>query len=258
VTALVHTVTEGGKASRRRRVLAMLAGATLLAGGATLAAVKLVGGSSDATPDALLTAVEHDAEPADAIVTSVTADAALDAAIPDAGRRLAMSSDAGLRARPDARTHDAQVADASVAVDAVPMAAPADAAVAATGFIVVKSDAWCEVSIDGSSRGRASEKPLRVEAGSRTVVCEQTGMGNKWTRVVDVVAGKTVTASGSLLGNFVVTVSVDAAIDGIGYTPGMTAILKRGRHDLVIGGSKSRFDLSAPCTIRSTPEPGCY
>ena len=39
---------------------------------------------------------------------------------------------------------------------------------------------------------------------------------------------------------------------------GTVVNLKRARHDLVIGGTKTRFDLAGPCSIKATPEPGCY
>jgi serine/threonine-protein kinase len=256
VAALVHTVTEGGKATRRRRVLAILGGAAVLAGGVTVGAMQLFGGDTDTVPDAAPVA---DAEPADATVTPTTPDSGPEAMVTDAG-----AIDAAPRVRADAAPRaprDAAVADTRIAisVDAAPMIAPApDAAVAATGFILVKNDTWCDVSIDGVPRGRISSKPIKVDAGTRLVVCEQSGMGNKWSQQVEVRAGVTVTVQDSMLGTFTVTVSVDATIDGIGYSPGMTPKLKHGRPELVIDGKRSFFDLIKACTIRSTPEPGCY
>ncbi|HEX5059138.1 MAG TPA: hypothetical protein VFV99_07245, partial [Kofleriaceae bacterium] len=175
--------------------------------------------------------------------------------------------DAGVtRARADARVAepraDAAPRDASIAIDAVAMAVPPDAAVATTGFIVVKNDTWCEVTIDGDPRGRTgamnASKPLRVDAGPHTVICEQPGTANKWTKQVEVGSGGSVTAAGSMLRAFAVTLGVDATIDGIPHKRGAVVTLKRGRHDFEINGVMTRFDVSAACTVQSTPEPGCY
>ncbi len=279
VALLVERVTEGGKASKRRRVLAVVGGAVVLAGGATVGAMKLFASEpSVAVHDA---ANDIATGGADAIVaTSELPDAAVaitDAglanedtglAIVDAGLARADAGartrpDAGLLVRPDAaiRTRDAAVAiDASIPrPDAALLATPPpDAAVLATGEIVVRNDTWCDVVIDGVPRGRASARPIRVDAGTHTVVCQQPGTENTWTKTIDVAAGKTAIASGSMLGTFPVTLEVDATIDGRPYARGTMVNLKRGRHELVVGSAKSRFDLSAACTVRSTPEPGCY
>jgi serine/threonine-protein kinase len=261
VVALVHKVTEGGKASQRKRVLAILGAATVLAAGATVGAMQLFGDEPVVAADAAI-----DTQPIDVAVVDAYADAIViatpptDASIDAPGRVRAdvpprVRVDAGVRARDAASVP----IDATVAPpDAKPMIAPPpDAAPPATGFIVVKNDTWCDVSIDGAGRGRISTKPLRVDAGRHTVTCEQTGT-RKWTKPVDVAAGKTVTVEGSLLGTFAVTLAVDATIDGMAYPRGSVVNLKRGRHDLTIGGARSHFDLSTACTVRSSPEPGCY
>jgi eukaryotic-like serine/threonine-protein kinase len=262
VIALVNRVTEGGKAKRRRRVLAIVASAAVLATGATVGAMQVFGGEDVVAADS---AVEiPDAPSLDAVAS--TADAAPDAPV------ISLTSDAGVRVRADAgvlvradatsRMRDAAVAaiDASMpSVDAAAMSTPpADAAVKATGFIVVENDTWCDVSIDGESRGRKSTKPLRVDAGTHTVTCEQPGTTNKWTKTVEVTAGKTAFAEGTMLGTFAVTFAVGASIDGQSYAQGSVIKLKRGRHELAIGGAKTFFDLGGACTIRNTPEPGCY
>jgi hypothetical protein len=271
VALLVERVTEGGQASKRRRVLALVGGAAVLAGGATVGAMKLFASESTVSIDAAASDVPHDAttaEPSDAIIaTNEIPDGAV-AMITDAG---IASADASVRTRPDAallvradaaiRTRDAAVAiDASLPrPDAAMMAMPPpDAAIAATGEIVVRNDTWCDVVIDGVPRGRANAKPIRVDAGTHTVVCQQPGTENTWTKTIDVAAGKTAIASGSMLGTFPVTLEVDATIDGRPYARGTMVNLKRGRHELVVGGAKSRFDLSGACTVRSAPEPGCY
>ncbi|HEY5950417.1 MAG TPA: serine/threonine-protein kinase [Kofleriaceae bacterium] len=272
VTALVQTVTEGGKASRRRRVLAIVAGAAVLAGGATVGAMQLLGGGHTTSADAAAMATSDSALFAapDAIAMSVT-----DAAVADDAATVAMIADAAVvRVRADAgvRVRDASTAtiervdaaiarDASlIAIDAATLAVPVDAAPGA-GSIIVKNDAWCDVTIDGIPRGqivRISKQAVRVDAGDPVVVCEQTGTGNKWTRKVHVAAGETAIAEGKLLGSVAVTLAVDAAIDGTAYKSGAVVRLKAGRHDLVIGGSKTFFDVARACTVRSAPEPGCY
>jgi hypothetical protein len=282
VVALVNRVTEGGKASRRRRVLAIIGAGAVLAGGATVGAMQLLGGEPAARDaariDALITTTPGDVVIAtaagDALIATTAGDAAAvpDAATPDT-QAIAMIADAGTREAPrvrdagpliraDARVRDAASApiDAMVpTLDAAPIITPLlDAPVAATGFIVIKNDTWCDVTIDGEGRGRASARPVRVDAGTHTITCEQPGTGNKWTKTVEVLAGKTATAEGTMLGAFAVTFAVDATIDGTAYPRGSVVNLKRGRHELAVGGAKSRFDLSSACTVRSTPEPGCY
>jgi serine/threonine-protein kinase len=281
VTTLVEAVTEGGKAARRRRVLALVGGGLVVAGGAAFGALQRFGGDASA-PDAaqLLGDETSHSDPrvstADGRGVAAVVDGAAGAtAPPDAEPRadaavVAMVVDAGAsRVRVDAgtRLRDAALVaapgDAGVvpSIDAAVVVQVIDAAVPAPGFITVKNDTWCEVSIDGLGRGRifnATAKPLRVDAGKHTVTCEQPGTGKKWTREVEVVAGATVVASGALLGTLAVTLAVDATIDGIAYPSGTVVHLRGGRHDLVVAGTKAFFDLRAACTVRSTPEPGCY
>ena len=268
VNELVAKVTEGGKATKRRRVLAMIGGAAVLAGGVTVGAMQLFGGEDARTRDASLLAQTGDADvsSADAIVATNTFDADTIAMLPDAG----IVADAGSRVRADAgaRTRDASttIARADASASAPPadatqsVAAAVDAAVApASGFIVIKTDLWCDVTIDGVPRGRNSTTPIKVDAGKHDVVCEQTGTGKKWSTMVEVVAGKTAVAQGSVLGTPSITFDVAAKIDGVGYVKGAVVKFKAGRHDLEIDGhAKKRFDLRQDCTIRATPEPGCF
>ena len=300
VTALVAKVTEGGNASKRRRVLVIVGGAAVLAAGATVGAMQLIGepdrvgadafvamgdpsldageaaSAGDASTSEVAGLVDAGAQrmamlvdaggpevasvrdvavigtPSDARIGRVRADAGtrprpvprLDAAPPDSAR-VAPRLDAGLR--PPAPLIDAAVAR------------PVDAAVApAQGFIVVDNDTWCEVSIDGTSRGRASKRPLRVAAGTHTVTCEQPGTGNRWTRTVEVGAGATVVAEGTMLAAIAVTLGVDATIDGVTHRRGSVVQLRRGRHDLVIDGIRTYVSIARACTVRTKPEPGCY
>jgi eukaryotic-like serine/threonine-protein kinase len=258
VIALVTKVTEGGKASRRRRVLAIIGAAAVLAGGTTVGAMKLFGGDDVVAADAASATIDGmtiDATQADAVATPDAVVDAIVAMTPDAGARV--RADAGVRTRDASSAIDAPPI-AAAPIDAAPLLAPPPDAAIASGSIVVKNDTWCDVTIDGARIGRISAKPIEVKAGPHTVTCEQGGTDNKWTRQVDVAPGKTAVAQGAMLGAITVTLGVDAIIDGTSYPRGSIVNLKRGRHELAIGGSKTYFDLSAACTVRSAPEPGCY
>jgi eukaryotic-like serine/threonine-protein kinase len=268
VTALIRTVTEGGKASRRRRVLALAGAGVVIAGGAVVAGLQVfAGGGSSA----------HGAVAADAdMLAMLTLDDAAPPPPADADERVAEVVDAGVprpmldagsRPRPDApalRRPDAGVMLADAAVTAPPDAAAlvpviADAAAPPSpGGVIVKNDLWCDVTIDGMPLGRNSGRPYRVEPGRRTVTCAQPGTANTWTRTVDVAAGATVTVEGAMRGRVVVTLAVDATINGVPHARGTTVELPIGRYPLVIGDRKAFFDLRTPCTVRATPEPGCY
>jgi hypothetical protein len=114
----------------------------------------------------------------------------------------------------DAPGQPAVVAPPPVAIDAaVPHDAPRP------GYIVVHTDAWCDVSIDGAPRGRASARPIEVAAGTHTVACTQGAIGSGWTTRVIVAPGATVEASGSVL-EVEITFAVDATVNGTAYRAG--------------------------------------
>jgi len=274
VAALVSTVTEGGKASRRRRVLAFVGLGVVAAGGATFGAMQLglLGGETPAdahvaiaTTDAVVAAT-FDAgpdAPIDAIdVAAMASEAGVaDASVVDAGRPrdAAVARDAAVRgdaARPQ-RDASPLPPDGSVVVPIDALAPRPDAA-PAKGTIVVKNDTWCDVSIDGIKTGKRNGQSISVDAGSRLVGCEQTGVGLHWQKTVEVTAGKQSIVIGSMLNVFDIVVQVDAVINGTSYRAGTTARLKAGRYDLVIDGQKTHFDVRGSCVVRATPEPGCY
>jgi len=262
VAQLVATVTEGGRSTQRRKIVAIAGIGVLVAGGATLGAMQLFKSSPSTTT------------PGDAALVAIASDAA--APTPDVFVAIAQPEDAGVPMvdagtnRRDAgvavaRTRDAAVAmlerpDAAVPVDAAVAAVTPDAGVAtpAKGFIVVKTDLWCDVSIDGVKQGRNSAKPIEVAAGPHTVVCEQTGMGTSWTASVMVSAGATAVASGKIVGTVIVTLGVDAKIDGKAYTSGQSVPLKPGSHEVVVGGSRKFVTVSRSCRLGTSPEIGCY
>jgi eukaryotic-like serine/threonine-protein kinase len=264
VAQLVAHVTEGGRSSRRRRVVAIAGIAVVVAGGATAGAMQLLGDSSPGVTAARDATIVHTESPADAAVDDAPVIATSE--VPDGA--VAMITDAGIggRAR-DAgvivRTRDAAIA---ASVDAAPgdaVVEPAvtrpDAAVPAKGFIVVISDGWCDVTIDGVKKNvRAGGPPIEVDAGPHTVTCEQPGLGKSWSKQVTVGAGAKVEARGSILGRVAVTFAVDAKIGATSYTAGQTAQLPAARYQVEIGGKRTHLDITRTCQIRNSPEIGCY
>ncbi len=292
VAEVLHAITEGGRTSRRRRVVAVASLGVLLAGAGTLGAMQVLGAGSSAARDGALalgsatgsmTGATSDAPLVDPAANGATgallADAATTAIVDrqDAGM-LAMELDAGV----SLRMRDAGIASVSRRVDAGVARTRADAAVArivsidaaiavASTFrdagvvtetaILVKSDAWCEVIVDNIPHGQTAtgnKKKVTVEPGRHTVVCEQKGTGNAWSKHVVAEAGKTTSVEGSLLAMIELRLEVEATIDGTPHKRGEIVRVKAGRHEIVVGGTPVRRDLRASCTVRSTPDVGCY
>ena len=251
VVALVHAVTEGGKATRRRRVVALGGIGVLVAGGATLGTLQLLGREEPAVDAPRVVVVAADAA-IDAV--PIDAEVPVDAVAIDA-RAIARDAHVAAVARPDAAPPPIDAAAFAVTVDAAAIVVDATPA---SGTIVVKNDVWCDVTIDGVLEGRRSDTPISVAAGRHHVVCEQTGMGKRWERDVDVGPGKPAIVSGSMLGPIRVRFDVDAAIDGTAHEKGSTIELRAGRHELVIDGHKTYFDFRTACAVRAAPDPGCY
>jgi len=255
VAALVASVTEGGHASRRNRVLALGGIGLLVAGAASFGVMKLVGSPPAATrSDAALEALS------DATFPDATA---AEAGVPGDAREedVAIELDAGVIVRRDGgvRVRDAAVATLAVvpADAAAPPPIAVDAAVAVVeapkpGFVVIHTDAWCDVTIDGTPRGRASTKPLEVAAGPHTVRCVQTS-GKGWSMQVTVAPGATAIASGSVL-DVEVRFDVDATVNGVSYRRGQVVRMRGGRLDI----DGKWVSVTVGCTVRRTPEIGCY
>jgi serine/threonine-protein kinase len=256
VVALVKRVTEGDRSQKRNRVLAFVGGAAVLAGGGVVGAMKLMGGSPavvvarDATADAPADVLVVDAQVVDA--TSVDA-AIADASVMDA--RI----DAPPRTRPDAAPRDAAIDAAPFGdppIEFVPPKVPPDAG-PQFGSILVKNDTWCQVKIDGADQGRISKKPIRVEVGHHVVTCEQPGM-HVWTKEIDVAANAVATVEGFMLETVAVKLDTDATIDGVPYKAGSVARLKVRRYRVVAGGTTQFIDIKVACSLRTSPELGCY
>ena len=249
VAALVQTVTEGGRAQRRRRVLAIVAAGVLVAGGAAFGVAKLAGGHDVAAArDASVVAIDAprmiDAPPAPIVIDAATVvEAPVDAAVVrDAGRvhhvdagAVAMIAIDGAPAPP-------------VIVDAAPLVV-IDALAPAPGAIVVHNDLWCDVKIDGTKRGGRNDT-LRVDAGHHVVECEQPS--GRWKREVDVAPGTTATVTGTMLGTIAIKLDVDTTIDGVPHKRGDVVQRKAGRTQI---GDQWR-DLREPCTVKADLE--CY
>ncbi len=261
VAALVERVTEGGRSTRRRKALAIAVGAVLVAAAGTAGVVMVRGGSQaagDATQLALLPARDSappptDSEPIDVYVPAIDAAISVDASAHAA-------RDAGA-ARRDAKTVvaiDAAVAVAPIdagAVIAVDAAAPATAAL---GSVIVTSDAWCDLAIDGKPAGRLKRgAPYAVPIGHHKLTCGQNGRPG-WMREVEVGAGQTARVDGTLFGMIEVTFGIDATIDGAAQPRGTVLKLKPGRHELQIGNNTAWSDIRFPCTVRSSPNVDCY
>src|SRR5262249_55044031 len=143
---------------------------------------------ADAPPDAIAVALVEDATP----MAPDDAEPA-DARIARADARPPRPRDAGVTV---AVVDAERAVDAAIAMVAA-AALPSDAA-PAVGTIVVHSDRWCDVKIDGESRGRAGSGPFEVPVGRHKVLCEQAGTGNHWVRDVDVTPGKRVVVEGTM------------------------------------------------------------
>ena len=245
VGALIEKVTEGGRASKRRKLIAAAGIALVLAGGATALGMSMMREASTTTIDAFVQLdVALDA-PADALLDAApdaAPDAALDAMPIDAARR------------DPAPPRDAFVAlavvDALPPVDAAPPPPP-DAAPIAKGKIQVVNDTWCEIWIDNVERGRLpAQSTYEVTAGSHVVLCKQPGI-NEWTKTVEVTGGKTTKAEGSLLALVEVRFEVDAKIGAASFSKGDRRKLKPGRTNVVVGGQSLWIDIPRmPCRLR--------
>jgi serine/threonine-protein kinase len=284
VGALVQTVTQGGHASRRKRRLAIGGVAAALAGGVTALVLALAG--SSATAPALDAA--HGDDAALAVVASRAPEAASEpsaldapvvATIAPADARPEPAADA--RAAPGAavprisrgaavhRTQDAAAVPLNRIGDTPPIDAPgppeprepheldaAIAVVAAGGHVIVRNDLWCNVWIDGIDRGNRRNESLAVAAGHHVVRC--VNPVGEWTQETDVAPGTTRTLTGSLLRELKVTLDVDATIDGKPYPRGTVVKLKPGNVEVVSGGKKKFITFRDNCTLKDTPELGCY
>jgi hypothetical protein len=279
VAALVQTVTRGERSARGRRLVAAVGAGAMVAGLAIFGVYELRGsGVPVVDPDRVIDAARMGDGAVVRVVAASTRDDAIagdasDAALAGANlvdARMSASDAGGVgsqRSHPDARSTVAALALDAMPLDAMPPLPTVDAGSAVTstsvappalGAIVVRSDAWCDVSVDGVAHGRRSDQPIAVPAGHHVVTCEQPGTGRSWRREPDIAAGVTSVVQGSLLGTVEVRLAIDATIDAVAYRNGATAQLAVGRHRVAAGGLPTWIDIRGPCVVRSDPTLDCY
>jgi serine/threonine-protein kinase len=263
VSALVETVTEGGRSSRRRRVLLIGALGAAVLGGGTGLVMMLRGGSPVVIADASAIAVVHiDAVSLD--VAAIPTSTVFDAEPPDAPIATPDASharDATTIKKPDAAVDASVTIDAAVSLslDATVVPAAPDAALE-PGAIIVKNDLYCDIKIDGVSYGEKRNVPLRVTAGRHTVICEHAP--TTWTETVDIASGETRTLEHEMIKSVDVTIALTKAssieIDGTRFPATGRTTLKATRHFFEVPGAKKWLTLTASCVVRDQPELDCY
>jgi hypothetical protein len=208
-------------------------------------------------------AVREVARQIDAAIDAVAIDAAVDAPIdampidaaPVIDARITRAPlDAGPR-RPHEPPPDATITPPP-APPPPPDASPPDAP-SGPGHIVVANDVWCNVWIDALNRGSRRNEPIEVPAGHHTVRCENPSLGD-WVREVDVAPGATISVTGALLRQITVKLDIDATIGGRAYPRGAVAPLWPGSLEVVAGGKTRFITFRENCTLRESPELGCY
>jgi eukaryotic-like serine/threonine-protein kinase len=295
VTALIDVVTRGGQTSRRNRRLALGAIAVAVTGGAVALGWQLVGpGEAERAPgapdDHAVVALDARVGPEpDASEASEASEASGSLAL-DAGVEVIS------RAAPDPRRTRTEVRPAPPRVPGAPrddepapergagprldapVAAPVDAGIAAApldaspandahevdaasplvapGYVIVRNDVWCNISIDGVDHGNRRGKRLEVMPGRHVVRC--VNPDGEWQQEVDMTPGKVVTLVGTLLRDLEITLAVDAVIDGKSYARGSVVKRKPGNIEVIAGGKKRFITFRRTCTLNDTPELDCY
>jgi serine/threonine-protein kinase len=252
VAALVDRVIAGGRAGRWRKAAAVAVAGVVVAGGATAGVAWLAMRGDGNVPIADATLAPEGARGAPMLDGPARPTIAIDAAV---------GLDAAVPMRRDAGSHVVAVQGRDAAAppaDVAAVASPAnDAAVlpevVAPATLIVESDLWCDVFVDGVKVGKRGE-PIAVGAGHHVVRCDQGSTGNAWSQEVELAPGKPTTVRGQLLGAIDVRFEVDASLDGLAHRRGEVLHVKAGQHQV---GDKWR-SLRAPCTVRDRPELDCY
>jgi tRNA A-37 threonylcarbamoyl transferase component Bud32 len=259
VIALVRTVTEGGRASRRRRRLAVGALGALAVAGAAVGAMALSSKSSSSVSSLSGVIVVADATPVVIGSGSAAEPHAIEVAPPPRAPPLDAAVATHVIVARDAMVVpiDAALVDDDLPHDAAVIPADADA----PGTIVVTSDVWCDVTVDRVAAGRKNPGPaltIHVAAGHHVVTCAQSGTGRSWTREVDVPPGGSAPADGTLLADVTITSEIDAKLDGAPLGPGAHVVVKPGYHDIESHGATHHAHIRMTCVIRDRPELDCY
>ena len=242
VVTLVDAVTEGDRTLRRRRIGFAIAAAALSAG-CIVAAVLAMTGSRGPEPtrdanvgDRVIDSAIRRGEDAIAIVS-------LDATA------IAAAVDSGSRTRGDARRRGIDaITDLPDAASVLEPDAPRDAQVDAAvgdGTLIVITDTWCEITVDGTPHGRlvGTRRSITLAAGHHTVSCVQPGINPGWTREVDVQVGQIHSIEGVLLATVDVTIAIagdSLQLDARHVPRGTVIKVKPGRHrGLVMNGANA-------------------
>jgi len=122
--------------------------------------------------------------------------------------------------------------------------------------VIVRNYLWCNVWIDNVDRGNRRDVPLEVTPGHHVVRCVNPAV--EWTQETDVAAGATQVLRGAEPQDLQVTLAIDATIDGKLYARGSVAKLKPSIIEVIAGGKKQFIVFRMSCTLRDSPELGCY
>lgn len=266
-------VEQLGSGQRRWRVVAAAFAVLVVSVAAVVGYMAMTGNDDKTRPVAVI----GDAGMVDAMVTDSVDDAGpvqvADArtvrdASPDARRRVVINT------RPPVVRRS--VPDAAVVVttpDAAPVVrAPIDAAPPPKpAQVKFQMDAWCNLSINGTSYGRANpSRVISLKPGRYVMVCTQGSGLATWRKSVTLAPGASRTLTGSLLRLVRVTVSVKGGdrilIHGRKtYRNGATLRLRPGRYRVELLAKRQTVKtvwLTIPpvgaCTIRDSPQLDCY
>jgi hypothetical protein len=154
----------------------------------------------------------------------------------------------------EAASHAETPSAPSAVIDPPPDAASEPAS--AAGHVIVRNYLWCNIWIDNVDRGNRRDVPLEVAPGHHVVRCVNPAV--EWTQETFVAAGATQVLKGTEPPDLEVTLAIDAMISGKQYSRGSVVKLKPSSIDVIAGGKKQFIVFRASCTLRDSPELGCY
>ena len=298
VVALIRAVTEGGHASRRKRLLAISALAVAATGGAGALAWQLMAApdARDRGPPPVVENLAGGSAAGPAVgaaraATSAVADAAVavEASVaPDAGSVEAIAT----IDPPARRTAQRRPGPIAPATRAAALAMPGAAAGAGhdgagsaepVAMVAVPVDAGAAESPAVDAAAAAPQEPghlivrndlwcniwvdgallgdrrnKRLDVGPGRHTVRCVNPVGEWTREVEVAAGTTHTLTGPPLADITVTLDVDATINGKRYARGAAVRLKPGNFEVTTGDRKQFITFRESCTLRDMPTLGCY
>jgi hypothetical protein len=275
VTALVQAVTSRAPHQLSRRIRWVTA--AVVSGGAVVAALTMwpTSPTSPASPagqpargiDASVDAVERAAP---ASLPTPERDAMSRVTTVDAATRVAPVRVAPVRvgSRLDG-SGTALGTDAGSGREVGPDAGAVLPPVALPGAATFQMDAWCDLSIDGVTYGRADRaRAVALSAGTHNAECSQgPGLG-RWSGAIEVPAGQAVRISGELRMEVAVTIEVagtSVAIGALSIGNHQRVALRNGRHRVTVRDGERELQsgwVSIPrvarCTLRDQPVLDCY